>query len=71
MNGHITNQQFADTDIEFIEACARAGVQPNKRRAARWRSRTGYVYGYRVGGPNCNDRPYEFLERRLLTAVVK
>jgi hypothetical protein len=47
----ICNQEFADTNLEFREACGRAGVVPSKRRAAKWRLGTGYVYGFRIGGP--------------------
>jgi len=68
----MTNQEFADSDYEFRAACERAGVTPNKRRAARWRAGTGYVYGYRVGGPNYKDVPHlEYLQREVLTPAAK
>lgn len=47
----MTNAEFAQSDPEFRAACERAGVEPNKRRAAKWKLRRGYVYGFRVGGP--------------------
>lgn len=40
----ITNRLFAKTDARFQEACIRAGVQPTKRQAAKFRRKEGSAY---------------------------
>lgn len=35
----ITNWRFAQTDGQFQMSCARAGVQPTKRQASKWRNK--------------------------------
>lgn len=70
----MTNAEFAQRDPEFRAACERAGVEPTKRRAARWRKGTGYVYGYRIGGPQEFAPPLIFLDKRdgqVLTQTAK
>lgn len=40
----ITNGRFAQTDGQFQAACMRAGVQPTKRQASKWRNKRGLAW---------------------------
>lgn len=39
----MTNQQFT-RDPDFIEACRRAGVEPTKRQASKYRAKRGKAW---------------------------
>lgn len=43
----VTNKEFAENNAEFRAACDRAGVQPTKRQAARYRQKRGQAYSAR------------------------
>jgi hypothetical protein len=34
----MNNRLFAQTDQEFREACAKAGIPPSQRQASKWKS---------------------------------
>lgn len=44
MTKQMTNKEFAKTNQQFISACQKAGVEPTKRQAAKWRRKTGIAY---------------------------
>lgn len=46
---HLTNQQFADSNEEFRQACERAGIQPTKRQASKFKLKFGRAYECRNG----------------------
>lgn len=39
-----TNRELAQTDPEFLRACALAGITPNKVQYHKWRQRRGAAY---------------------------
>ena len=52
-NGHqlpTTNRQFAETDATFRAACERAGIEPSKLQASKWRRHFGVAWEHRDGG---------------------
>ena len=40
----MTNKEFADKNKEFRDACARAGVEPTRRQASKWRMKKGLAW---------------------------
>ena len=44
-----TNGQFAQSNKEFQEACKRAGIQPTRRQASKWRCKDGLAWQHRNG----------------------
>ena len=42
-----THAEFAKTNKDFQTACERAGVQPTKRQAAKFRRKEGRAYANR------------------------
>ena len=40
----MSHRHFAETNKEFQAACAKAGVQPSRRQAAKWRRKEGSAY---------------------------
>jgi len=41
----VTNAQFAEQDVAFREACAKAGVPPTAAQASKYRNKKGAAYG--------------------------
>lgn len=42
--GYVTNRVFAETITQFKDACTKAGVEPTKRQASKFRRRFGSAY---------------------------
>ena len=40
----MTNAEFAQSDKAFQEACKRAGLQPTRRQASKWRLKDGLAW---------------------------
>lgn len=40
----LTNKAFASQIKSFNTACQKAGIEPTKRQAAKWRNRKGKAY---------------------------
>lgn len=40
----LTNKNFASQIKSFNTACVKAGIEPTKRQAAKWRNRKGKAY---------------------------
>ena len=45
----MTNAEFAQSDKAFQEACKRAGLQPTRRQASKWRLKDGLAWQHRNG----------------------
>ena len=39
-----TNKEFANSNPNFLTACASVGLKPTKRQASRWRNRKGKAF---------------------------
>lgn len=46
-----SHRDFAATDPQFRAACQRAGVQPTRRQASRWRRKCGSAWALRNEAP--------------------
>ena len=45
----MTNQEFAQSDKAFQEACKRAGIPATRRQASKWRLKDGKAWQQRNG----------------------
>jgi predicted HicB family RNase H-like nuclease len=45
----ILNREFAKSDENFIKACEKAGVQPTRRQASKFRRGFGLAFKHRKG----------------------
>jgi hypothetical protein len=48
----VTNAEFARTNGQFRAACERAGIEPTRRQASKFRNKTGAAWAARKGGSN-------------------
>lgn len=48
----MTNAEFARTNGQFRAACKRAGVEPTRRQASKFRNKIGVAWAARKGGSN-------------------
>jgi len=46
------NREFAAISKEFIKACEKAGVNPTKRQASKFRMRKGKAYQWHINNPS-------------------
>jgi ribosomal protein L32E len=44
----MTNELFASSNPEFLEACKKADLKPTARQASKWRRQMGLAYKTRV-----------------------
>jgi len=51
VNG-VTNREFAKDDVSFNTCCERAGLEPTKRQASKWRRGKGKAYSFLSAGAN-------------------
>lgn len=44
----MTNKEYAENDIGFIEYCRNAGIKPTKRQASKFRNGKGLAYKQKI-----------------------
>ena len=42
--GYVTNDEFAEQDAAFKDACSKASIPNTKRQASKWRRKFGKAY---------------------------
>ena len=47
-SGYVTNAEFAEQDMKFKDACAKASIPNTKRQASKWRRKIGTAYRNRA-----------------------
>lgn len=47
MNEDITNVKFSKMDETFKVSCERAGIEPTRRQASKFRNKKGLAYKFR------------------------